>query len=128
MGTAAALRDRYAIEEKATGAGTKVKDKAMEIDEKHGVKEKAEALATGVLTRAEALDSKVTGGKLTGLTLTAYEKGLAMASDGLAYVQGGYVAAKQTRASLSEPADAKEPAPVADAAASPEKVAESPEN
>jgi len=106
--TAAALEGRYAIEEKATDAGTKAKDKALEIDEKYSVKEKAGALATGVLTRAEALDSRVTGGKLTGVALTAYEKGFSMATDGLAYVQGGYEAAKVQRASLSNATDAKE--------------------
>jgi len=106
--TAAALEGRYAIEEKATDAGTKAKDKALEIDEKYSVKEKAGALATGVLTRAEALDSRVTGGKLTGVALTAYEKGFSMATDGIAYVQGGYEAAKVQRASLSNATDAKE--------------------
>merc|ERR1712028_47232 len=80
----------------------------MGIDEKYSVKEKAGALATGVLTRAEALDSRVTGGKLTGVALTAYEKGFSMATDGLAYVQGGYEAAKVQRASLSNATDAKE--------------------
>jgi len=110
--TAAALEDRYSIEEKATNAGTKAKDKALEIDEKYNVKEKAGALATGVLTRAEAIDSKVTGGKLTGVALTAYEKGLELAWGGLAYAQGGYEAAKQQRAGAAspEPTDGKEAA------------------
>lgn len=116
LSTAAALEGRYAIEEKASDAGTKVKDKALEIDEKYNVKEKAGALATGVLTRAEALDSRVTGGKLTGVALTAYEKGFSMASDGLAYVQGGYEAAKVQRASLSEASGVKDVTPAAAAA------------
>jgi len=100
--TAAALENRYAIEEKASSAGTKVADKAQQLDEKFNVKERVGALATGVLTRAGDLDSKVTGGKLTPAVLTAYEKGLSMATDGLAYVQTNYESAKQQRQGLSE--------------------------
>jgi len=116
--TAAAIQGRYAIEEKAASAGTTVSGKAIEIDEKYNVKDKAGALVTGVLEKAGALDGKVTGGKLTPWVLSAYESGLALAQDGLAYSKEGYDAAKATRQSLSEGQK------LVDAPASPEAPAE----
>lgn len=95
--TAAALENRYDIETKAVGAGTKVLGKASEYDEKYSVRERVGSLTTATLGKAQGLDSRVTGGKLTPVVLSAYEKGLAMATDGLEYVKTGYQAAKEER-------------------------------
>jgi len=95
--TAAALDGRYNIESKAITAGTAVVDRAQKLDERFSVKERGVSLGTNVLERAQGLDSRVTGGKVTPLVVSAFEKGLAMATDGLAYAQTGYEAAKQQR-------------------------------
>jgi len=92
---AAALDGRFALENKAVTAGTKALGKAQELDERYSVKERASVLATSGLERAQGLDSRVTGGRVTPLVQKAWESGLALATDGLAFVQTGYESAKQ---------------------------------
>jgi len=95
--TAAALENRFDIESKAVTAGTKVAGKASEYDEQYSVKERLSVLATSAGEKAQGLDSKVTGGKVAPVVLSAFEKGLAMATDGLDYVKNGYQMAKEQR-------------------------------
>jgi len=108
---AAALDGRFALENKAVTAGTKALDKAQQLDERYSVKERAGSLATNGLEKARGIDSTVTGGRVTPLVQTAFEKGLALATDGLAFVQTGYESAKQERqdkTSTPEKTDGKE--------------------
>jgi len=97
--TAAAIQDRYDVETKAINAGTAALDKAKNLDQRYSLVDTAGSLATRGLETAQGLDTKVAGGRVTPLVMSAYEKGLAMATDGLAYVQTGYADAKQQRGS-----------------------------
>jgi len=101
--TAAALDGRFAIEATAISTGAKVVDRASRFDEKYNVKDKVSALATGVILRAGNFDEKVTGGRLTTVVVTAYERSCAVTNDGVAYVQTAYGSAKQQRQSLLAP-------------------------
>jgi len=95
--TAAALDDRFDIESKAINAGTAVVGKAQQLDERYNVKESMGSLANKGLERARGLDSRVTGGRVTPVVLSAFESGLAMAAGGFSFVQSGYESAKQQR-------------------------------
>jgi len=114
--TAAAIQDRYDVETKAINAGTVALDKAKNLDQRYSLVDTAGSLATRGLETAQGLDTKVAGGRVTPLVMSAYEKGLAMATDGLAYVQTGYADAKQQRGSKGGEAAADAPA-IAEAAA-----------
>jgi hypothetical protein len=119
--TAAALDGRFALENKAVNAGTVAAGKAQALDERYKVQERVGSLAATGLERARGLDSSVTGGKVTPVVLSAFEKGLALATDGLAYVQTGYDTAKTERLSLQEaqPTNGGYDAAAADAPAAP---------
>ena len=105
---AAALDGRFAVENKAVTAGTAALGKAQELDERYSVKERASVLASTGLEKAQGLDSRFAGGRVTPLVQKAWESGLAMATDGLTFVQSGYEMAKQERQASVEDAAPKE--------------------
>jgi len=105
---AAALDGRFAVENKAVTAGTAALGKAQELDERYSVKERASVLATTGLEKAQGLDSRFAGGRVTPLVQQAWETGLALATDGLTFVQSGYESAKQERQPKVEDAAPKE--------------------
>lgn len=95
--TAAALDGRWQIEDKVVTHGTKALGKASELDEKYNVKERVGSLVEKGLEKGRGLDSSVTGGKVTPLVQSAWDKGFQLATGSLAFVQTGYESAKQDR-------------------------------
>jgi len=100
--TAAALDGRYSIQDKVVGSMAdgklnKAIGKASELDEKYNVKQRVGSLVEKGLEKGLSIDSSVTGGKVTPLVLSAWDKGFELATGGLAFVQTGYESAKQDR-------------------------------
>lgn len=95
--TAAALDGRWKIEDKVVTHGTKALGKASELDEKYNVKDRVGSLVEKGLEKGRGLDSSVTGGKVTPLVQSAWDKGFELATGSLAFVQTGYESAKQDR-------------------------------
>merc|ERR1711865_1318245 len=80
----------------------------MGLDERYSVKERASVLATTGLEKAQELDSRFAGGRVTPLVQKAWESGLALATDGFTFVQSGYESAKQERQPKVEDAAPRE--------------------
>lgn len=93
LSTAAGIDQRFGIENKAVDAGTYATDKAKAIDDKLHLS----SIAAQGLERAQSLDSRVTGGKVTPVVLSAYTTGLQMATEGLSLLHSSYTSAKQER-------------------------------
>ncbi len=95
---AVGLDQRFGIESRAVAAGSAVASTAQTLDARLHIVENASSLATKGLATAQGVDSVVTGGRVTPIVTSAYQAGLALATEGINFLTTGYEAAKHNQA------------------------------
>merc|ERR1712118_333273 len=126
---AASIEEKYHVSEHAKSAAVAVSEKAESLNERFSVVERAKAAGEyaaekaqavderfNVSAKVKALDERFAGGTVTPWATSAYERGMAMASQSLGYVSGKLEEAKLEQKEASKDGEEKPEEPAVAAA------------